>query len=503
VNWINGLDRQQSLLLPERLEDYVNSHNPVRVIDAFVENLDLAREGFHFPKEDPLGRGRPAYHPSALLKLYLYGYTHGVRSSRRLEAECRRNVEVLWLLEKRQPDFKTIADFRKDNRTAFKNLLRDFTALCQGLELFGGELLAVDGTKIKGVNHPGRNTSQRKLRRQLEMLEQQIEGYLRALDEADAAEQDAPPPSPSGLPSAAQLREKLAALRQTQTHCRQQLETLVATGQMQVSLTDPDSRAMSTGGVSVVGYNVQVAVDAKHKLLVSSAATNAVNDKGQLAPMALAAQAALEQARVQVAGKPSEATNCSTGAPPVTKVVADSGYYQSQDIKACQDAGLEPYVARCQNSPSEHQGFYGKADFRYDAAQDAYRCPGGATLKRRRIIERENKTEWEYAAPSACASCRCKHRCTAGGYRTLTRWEHEERLERMDERLAQAPAVLPQRKALVEHPFGTIKQRILTGGFLLRGLEKVGAEVSLAHWAYNFKRVVNIVGVAALLRALG
>jgi hypothetical protein len=368
------------------------------------------------------------------------------------------------------------------------------------LELLGGELLAVDGTKIKGVNNPGRNTSQLKLRRQLEMLEQQIEGYLRALDEADAAEKDAP--APKALPSAAQLREKLAALRQNRTQCRQQLETLEAGGQKQISLTDPDTRAMSAGGESVVGYNVQVAVDAKHKLLVSSAATNAVNDKGQLAPMALAAQAALKQARADVAGDTAESAK-SSSPPPVIKVVADSGYYQSQDIKTCEDAGLEPYVARCHNSPSEHQGFYGKADFGYDATQDTYRCPGGATLKRRRVIERENKTEWEYAAPSACAGCHCKRRCTAGAYRTLTRWEHEERLERMDERLAQEPTLLARRKALVEHPFGTIKQRILTGGFLVRGLEKVGAEVSLAHWAYNFKRVVNLVGVAALLKALG
>jgi len=500
MKWIGGLDRQQSLLLPERLEDYVSSENPVRVIDVFVESLNLAQEGFRFPKEDPLGRGRPAFHPAALLKLYLYGYTHGVRSSRRLEAECRRNVEVLWLLQKLQPDFKTIADFRKDNCAAFKHLLRQFTALCHGLELFGGELLAVDGTKIKGVNRPDRNLSQRKLRRQLELLEQQIESYLRALDAADASEQDLPA-APVGLPTAAQVREKLAALRHSQAQSQAQLAALVAAHQLQVSLTDADSRAMSTGGVSVVGYNVQVAVDAKHKLLVASAATNSVNDLGQLAPMALAAQAVLAQARADVAaGAPAAA---AWPKPPAVKVVADTGYYKSQDIKVCQDAGVEPYVARSHNSQSEHQGLYGKADFPYDAAADTYRCPAGATLTRRRTVDRGDKIEWEYGAPAACARCAQKSRCTNGRYRTLTRWEHEERLERMEERLAQDPGLLTQRKALVEHPFGTIKQRILTGGFLLRGLEKVGAEVSLAHWAYNFKRVVNIVGVPALLAALG
>jgi len=497
MNWISGWDRKQTLLLPERLEDYVSEQNPVRVIDAFVESLDLAREGFRLPKDDPLGRGRPAYPPAALLKLYLYGYIHGIRSSRRLEAECRRNLEVLWLVQKLAPDFKTIADFRKDNRAAFKNLLREFTALCQGLELFGGELLAVDGIKLKASNHPGRNTSQRKLRRQLEALEQQIEGYLRTLDEADAAEADAASPTPKALPTVTELREKLAGLRQSQAACRQQLHSLVVTGQSQVSLTDPDSRAMSRGGASVVGYNVQVVVDAKHKLLVESAATNAVNDLGQLAPMTLAAQATLAQARADIA-----ATGAASANPPATKVVADTGYYKSQDIKDCQDAGVEPYVARSHNSQSEHQGLYGKADFHYAAAADTYRCPAGATLKRRRTSDRGDKIEWEYGAPTICMRCDQKHLCTPGRYRTLTRWEHEERLERMDERLAREPAVLARRKALVEHPLGTIKTRILSGGFLVRGLEKVGAEVSLAHWAYNFKRVVNLVGVPALLAAL-
>lgn len=505
MNLLHELDQRlgskTDLVVAERLEDHVSEQNPVRVIEAFVESLDLARGGFRFPKDDPLGRGRPAYPPAALLKLYLYGYLHGIRSSRRLEAKCRRNLEVLWLVQKLAPDFKTIADFRRDNRAAFKNLLREFTALCQGLELFGGELLAVDGIKLKAPNHPDRHTSQRKLRRQLETLEQQIEGYLRALDEADATEAGVAPPAPKALPTTAQVREKLAALRQSQAACRQQLDSLMTTGQKQVSLTDPDSRAMSRGGVNVVGYNVQVVVDAKHKLLVESAATNAVNDLGQLAPMTLAAQAALAQARVDVAARAPAAA--ARPQPPAAKVVADTGYYKSQDIKACQDAGVEPYVARSHNSQSEHQGLYGKSDFHYDAAADTYRCPAGATLKRRRTVDRGDKIEWEYGAPAACALCAQKRRCTPGRYRTLTRWEHEQRLERMDEQIAREPAVLAQRKALVEHPLGTIKARILAGGFLVRGLEKVGAEVSLAHWAYNFKRVVNIVGVPALLAALG
>jgi transposase len=499
MKWITGLDRSQTLLLPERLEEYIAADNPVRVIDAFVDSLDLVAEGFRFPTEDPLGRGRPAFHPGALLKLYLYGYTHGIRSSRRLEAECVRNVEVLWLLQKLQPDFKTIADFRKDNRAAFKNLLRDFTALCQGWELFGGELFAVDGTKIKAVNNPSRNFSQTKLRQRLQALEERIERYLQALDEADAAEATAFAPPP-GLPTAAQVREKLAQLRQAQATCQQRLDSLEASGVTQVSLTDADSRAMGTGRRSVVGYNVQTVVDAKHKLIVASAATNAVNDVGQLAPMVRAAQATLAPARSAVATPPVPAVETAT--PPAVKVVADTGYYKGEDIKVCQDTGWEPYVARGKVSPSERQGLYGKPAFQYDAKSDTYRCPAGATLPRQRTLERETKTEWEYSAPSACAACGQKARCTKSAYRTLTRWEHEARLERMDQRLAQEPAVLKRRGGLVEHPYGTIKQRILVGGFLVRGLEKVGAEVSLAHWAYNFKRVVAILGVPALLAAL-
>jgi len=482
MNWITGLDRQQTMLLPERLEDYVGPDNPVRVLEAFVESLSLDQEGFAFPKEDPLGRGRPAFHPAVLLKLYLYGYTHGIRSSRRLEAECVRNLEVIWLMQKLRPDFKTIADFRKTNRAAFKNVLRQFTSLCRDLELFGGELLAVDGTKIKASNNPGRNFSQSKLRKHLRAMEERIEGYLKALDEADAEEAATPAAKPV-VPGVERLREKLAKLRRSKEGCQQRLAALEQAGESQVSLTDPDSRAMGTGCRSLVGYNVQTVVDSKHKLIVESAVTNATNDLGQLAPMAAAAQKTLGVEKAAV--------------------VADTGYYKSEDIKTCQDAGLEPHVARGKMSPSERKGLYGKSAFGYDAAHDVYHCPAGQTLERRRASQHEGKTVLEYDAPKACATCRLKGRCTESRYRTLTRWEHEERLERMAALLEREPTVLLRRKTLVEHPYGTIKERILVGGFLLRGLEKVGAEVSLAHWAYNFKRVVKIVGVERLLEAIG
>ncbi|HEV2437443.1 MAG TPA: transposase [Verrucomicrobiae bacterium] len=358
MNWIEGSDRQQTQLLPAALEDYVGPDNLVRFLDAFAATLDLRAAGFVFPKEDPQGRGRPAYHPADLLKLYLYGYLNQLRSSRRLEAECRRNLEVLWLLRQLTPDFKTIADFRKDNAVGFKAVVREFTRLCRQLDLFGGQLLAIDGTKIKA----------------------------------------------------------------------------------------------------------------------STAA-----DQGQLAPVAQAAKTELQIPRADV--------------------VADGGYYQSQDIKACQEMGVEPHLPAVQNSPSERAGLYGKSDFRYDAAKDLYHCPGGAQLSCRRQMAVEGKIVFNYDNPKACGGCALKAHCTKARYRTVSRWEHEASLERMAAVVAAAPEKLAARKTLIEHCWGTVKW-LLPGGFLVRGKVKVGAEVGLAHFGYNLKRALTVLGLAKLLAAL-
>lgn len=276
MNWIQGWDRKQRHLLPEEVEDYVGADNPVRCLDAFVEGLDMRALGFVFPKEDPQGRGRPAYHPAVLLKLYLYGYLYQVRSSRRLENECVRNLEVIWLLGRLRPDFKTIADFRTDNAAAFKQAVREFTRLCRQLELFGGELLAIDGTKMKAQNAPAKNWSQTKLQKEVERVEKRLKEYLAALDEAD---HEAPPPKAL---SAAQLKEKMERLRQRQSQAQERLEELQKNEQSQVSATDVDSRSMRGAGKHVVGYNVQGVVDAKHHLLAVVEATNSVVDQGQL-----------------------------------------------------------------------------------------------------------------------------------------------------------------------------------------------------------------------------
>lgn len=476
MNFLEGADRQQPQLLPATLDDYVGPDHPVRFLDAFVNTLDLRAAGFRFPKENPQGRGRPAYHPAALLKLYLYGYGQQLRSSRRLETECRRNLEVRWLLDQLTPDFKTIADFRTDNAAAFKAVAREFTRLCRQLDLVGGQLLAIDGTKIKAQNAADQNWSQTKLDKQQAQVEARLEEYLQALEAADAQ----PEPVPAA-PSAAELKAKIARLQERQAQIQERLQTLARTGETQLSATDPESRTMKSHGHHVVGYNVQGGVDAKHHLLVTTEVTNRAADQGQLAPMAQAAQAEL------------------AGAKP--EVVADGGYYKSEDIKTCQDLGLEPHLAAVDNSPSERAGLYGKSDFRYDAEQDVYHCPGGAPLSRRRQMEDKGRIVFTYDHPKACAGCGLKARCTTGAHRTVSRWEHEGRLERMAAAVAAAPEKLAARKTLIEHCWGTLKW-LLPGGFLVRGKVKVGAEVSLAQFGYNLKRALAVVGLEKLLAAL-
>jgi transposase len=476
MHFIEGSDRHQTHLLPAALEDYVGPDNPVRFLDAFVARLDLPAAGFAQPKADPLGRGRPAYAAADLLKLYLYGYLHQLRSSRRLEAECHRNLEVLWLVRELKPDFKTIADFRKDNAAAFKSVVREFTRLCRQLDLFGGQLLAIDGTKIKASNARDRNWSQAKLDQQLAQAEARLEDYLQALAQADATSA----PLPAAL-TAAQLQEKIARLTERQTQIQERLATLKESGQSELSATDPESRGMKSAHGHLVGYNVQGSVDAKHHLLVTTEVTNHAADQGQLATVAQAAQAELE---IQQAD-----------------VVADGGYYKSEDIKSCQEMGMEPHLPAVENSPSERAGLYGKNDFRYDAARDIYHCPGGAPLQRFRELTDQGRKLFAYQNPTACASCALKSRCTQTTHRTVSRWEHEAVLERMAAAVTAHPETLAARQTLIEHCWGTMKW-LLPGGFLVRGKVKVGAEVSLAHFGYNWKRALAVVGVAKMLAAL-
>jgi transposase len=478
MKWIDGWDREQRHFLPECLEDYVRPDNPVRFLDAFVDSLDLRAEGFQFPKEHPQERGRPAYHPGDLLRLWLYGYCHQVRSSRRLQAQCQQNLEVIWLLKKLAPDFRTIADFRKDNAAAFKQVVRQFNRLCQELELFGGELIAIDGTKVKGQNSPGKNWSQTKLQKQAQELESRLEKYLAALEEADAQETQQAQPRPL---SAEQLREKIDRLQHRQELNAQRQEQLARTQQSQYSQTDPESRSMKGAHGYVVGFNVQGAVDAKHHLLAVTEVTNEAVDKHQLLPMAQAAKAELQVEQL--------------------KAAADSGYYLSQGIKACQEQGIEVHVPEGVNSPSERAGCFGKGHFRYDPATDRYCCPAGQSLSRGSETRDHDRLLRHYYNRQSCPACPLRRYCTASPYRTVSRWEYEECLERMREQMAVQPEVLKRRKGLIEHCWAALKW-LLSGGFLLKGLEKVRAEVSLAHFAYNLKRALRVVGLAGLMAGL-
>ncbi len=476
MNYIEGADRQQGWLLPERLEDYVSEDNPVRFLDAFVDSLDLAALGFQ--RAILSDTGRHPYQPGDLLRLYLYGYLNRLRSSRRLEREAQRNIELLWLLRQLRPDFKTIADFRKDNLQPLRGVCREFTLLCRKLELFGGELVAIDGSKFRAVNSKRRNFSATKLRSTLAEIDAKIDGYLQQLNAADAIEPD------TTRPSAAQLQAKIAQLKQRRHQNAERLEQLQANGQPQVSLTDPDARSMKVGQSTEVCYNVQTAVDAKHKLIVEHQVTNAVTDMGQLTPMAVQAKQTLGVERLEV--------------------VADMGYYWGAQVKECVEAGITAYIPKALTSANTQQGLFGKERFRYDVGPDCYRCPAGQELTYRSSSFELGRAIRYYRAPlSVCRACVLKARCTRNKEaRRLSRWEHEALLEQMQQRVLARPEKMKQRKALAEHPFGTLKRGMDAGYFLLRGLEKVRTEMSLTVLAYNLKRAINILGVAALLRAV-
>ena len=473
MNHRTGLDRSQTLLFPERLEDYVAAENPVRFLDAFVGSLDLHTLGF--AKARCANTGRPPYDPAALLKLYLYGYLHRVRSSRSLEAECHRNVEVLWLLGKLTPDFKTIADFRKDNLKPLQAVARQFTLLCRKLELFGGELLAIDGSKFAAVNARDQNFNADKLQDLIARADARLAEYFQQLDTADAAEPGAAPLSSTALAT------KIAAVQERQDWHKELLAQL-DDEQRQVSVTDPDARKLPTAHGTVVGYNAQLAVDAKHKLIAADDVTNEGTDLHQLADVALQAQANLEIKQAEV--------------------LADAGYYNAAEVSRCTEHGITPYIPKADTSANTARGLYGKSQFQYDAAQDAYVCPAGGTLTYR-FSTYELGRELKYYRAKGCQNCVLKSRCTRNkANRTITREANEHLMAAMAARMKQHPEKFKLRKTLAEHPFGTIKRWFGYTHFLLKGLPKVQCEWSLTTLAYNLKRVLNLVSFEKLMAAV-
>jgi transposase len=462
------------MLFPERLEDYVAAENPVRFLDAFVGTLDLHVLGF--AKAQCAATGRPPYDPAALLKLYLYGYLHRIRSSRLLEAECQRNVEVIWLLGKLTPDFKTIADFRKDNLKPLRAVCRQFTLLCRKLELFGGELLAIDGSKFGAVNARDQNFNAAKLQDLIGRADARLAEYFKQLDAADAAE-----PAADAL-NKAQLAGKIAVLQERQDWHKELLAQLDEE-QKQVSVTDPDTRKMPTAHGMIVGYNAQVAVDAKHKLIAADDVTNEVTDFKQLANVAIAAKANLELKQAEV--------------------VADAGYYNAAEVSRCAEQGITPFIPKADTSANTARGLYGKSRFRYDELKDVYVCPAGAELTHR-FNTYELGRELRYYRASGCKGCALKKQCTRNkANRTITREENEGLMEAMAARMKAQPEKFKLRKTLAEHPFGTIKRWFGYTHFLLKGLEKVRTEWSLTTLVYNLKRVLNLVSFAKLMAAVG
>ena len=473
--FIEGEDRSQATLLPEYLDDYIAEDNPVRAVDVFVDELDLKQLGF--ARADPASTGRPAYHPAVLLKLYIYGYLNRIASSRRLEREAQRNVELMWLTGRLAPDFKTIADFRHDNGEGIRNVCRRFVQLCRDLKLFTQAIVAIDSSKFKAVNSRDRNFTPGKVDKRQQQIEESIQRYLSALETADRTQ-------PAEVEAKTErLREKISTLREQMRRMDTIREDLKQQPDEQISLTDPDARSMvsQAKGTGVVGYNVQAVVDAKHHLIVTHEVTNLGSDRALLTTMGTAAKAAMGKERLQA--------------------VADRGYFSGPEIKACTEAGITPLVPKPMTSNAKAQGRFSKADFIYIAKDDAYQCPAGQRAIYRMTTVEKGLTLHRYW-PSACPRCPLKARCTPGDYRRVTRWEHEAILETMQRRLDRKPEAMTLRRRTIEHVFGTLKHWMGSTHFLMRGLKHVATEMSLHVLAYNFKRLIKLLGIAKTMKAM-
>jgi len=474
--FIEGADRQQVTLLPECLDDFIAEDNTVRIVDAFIGELDLAALGFD--SATPAATGRPSYHPSVLLKLYLYGYLNRIQSSRRLERECQRNVELMWLTGRLAPDFKTIADFRRDNGKGIRNVCRRFVMLCRELKLFTEAVVAIDGSKFKAVNNRERNYTPGKIERRERELEESIQRYLDALETADRTQPAEVQAKTERLQGKVQkMRQRMQELQAVKA----QLDTLP---DRQLSETDPDARAMTTysaKGTAMVGYNVQTAVDTKNHLIVAHEVTNNGSDRSQLSAIALAAREAMGKRRL--------------------KAIADRGYYSSAELKACDDAGVAALVPKPMTSNARAKGRFDKSDFIYIARADEYQCPAGQRAIHR-FSREERGLQIRIYWSSACPACPMKAQCTTSEYRRIRRWEDEAVMDKVQQHLDRMPHAMTVRKSTIEHVFGTLKHWMGWTHFLTRGAENVSTEFSLSVLAYNLKRVIAILGIARTMKAM-
>lgn len=473
MSFLSGIDRHEVQMLPPSVEEYVAPNAPVRAIDAFVSGLDLKEVGLD---RSPAQTGRRPFNPADLMKLYVYGYLHRIRSSRRLEAEACRNLEVIWLIGGLRPDHGTISAFRKEHQQSFKRVLRMFNLLCRKLELFGAELVAIDGAKFKAVNSPRRHYTAEQLRELVAQVDARIADYLEQLDRGDDEQAGAPE-----RPEVPALQEKMAQLLDRSLVYQQLQEALAASGETEVALTDPDSRGQKKVGV---GYNVQVAVDAKHDLIVAAEVVQDQNDLAQLHPMAQAAQTELPA--------------------PTLNAVADAGYHAAPQLEKCEQAQVTTYVPAPGGTAGRSKdgaAVYPKTEFKYQSDTNSYRCPAGQELPFAAQGHNRGILRHYYYKPTACATCHLKAQCTSADYRRLSRLPNEAVVERQAARVAAKPEIVRERKTIVEHVFGTMR---LWGHdtFLCRGLAAVRAEFALSALAYNLRRALNICGVAAILKVL-
>jgi transposase len=480
----SGESREQASLLPPRIEDYVEPNNPVRAIESFVCVLDLAKLKFRHADRGAEEVGQPPYDPSDLLKLYLYGYINQIRSSRRLEREACRNLELIWLLKNLRPGYRTIANFRKENWEALKAANRSFVLLVRELGLVGGTVVAIDGSFFHGDASKASIFTRKRLAEQIAKLDQEIEAYGKSLEDNDAAEAKEPrkdrAAGDGGGGDSSDIGAKVATLMARRSRAQTDLARLEESGETQLSLTDPDTRLLVKNGQGVAGYNVQTAVDDKHKLIVASEVVNDSSDVNQLHAMAKAAKEALDAEALQV--------------------LADEGYYSSLELKACEDDGIKAYVpVPAGNGLPEKKGRFSLKDFSYDDAAGVYRCPGGELLRPMEGVWKNTsgRTEIRYASSTkACRLCPLKARCLSpkASRRTIGRWEHQDVLDRHRARMQDASELMRRRSGIVEHPFGTLKCRAGYRHFLVRGFDKVRGEWSLMALCYNFTRVLNILG---------
>jgi len=467
---VTGQSRYQSTLFPEVLDEVVSIDDPVRVIDAFVDTLDLAALGFSKVAAEEMGR--PPYAPGDLLKLYVYGYLNRVRSSRRLEAETQRNVEVMWLINRLTPAFKTIADFRKDHAGAIVGVCRAFIRFCREQSLFGAELLAIDGTKIAAVASRKQVITPKQIEKMNASIERKIADYLASMDAADREE-----PRAAGAP--ADVAAALEALKAQKLRLQGQAQRLAASGLKQLVVTEPEAKLMRTPHGHAVAYNAQTVVDAQHKLIVAFDLTNEGNDQQQLHPMA-------------VQGKDA------VGADEVT-VVADTGYSNGEHGALCEQDSITAVVPRAATVNPTGAQYFSRDQFAYDAESDSWRCPAGETLSLFKTSHTQQKKEY---TTQACGTCPLKAQCTKAARRVIVRGFHEDAREAMHRRAVADPIWMKHRREMAEHPFGTMKWLMGLPRFLVRGLRKAKAELALGVLSYNLKRVINLLGVPALLRAL-